>query len=46
MKPATKKPVAKKPSTPQQRAERRAKRWKKTGVSQSTVQWMRDNFML
>jgi hypothetical protein len=33
----------KKPATPQQLAERRAKRWRKTGVSESTVQWMRAN---
>lgn len=36
----------KKPATPQQRAERRAKRWRSTGVSERTVQWVRDNFML
>lgn len=35
-----------KPSTPEQRAARRAKRWRKTGVSEATVQWMKDNHML
>jgi hypothetical protein len=36
----------KKPSTPEQRKERRAKRWRATGVSESTVKWMRDSGML
>ncbi len=35
--------VQKKPSTPEQRKEQRARRWLKTGVRQSTVDWMRKN---
>jgi hypothetical protein len=35
-----------KPSTPEQRAKRRAAHWRKTGVSASTVAWMKDNGML
>jgi len=35
-----------KPSTPEQRAQRRANRWRKTGVSQSTINWMNERGML
>lgn len=35
-----------KPSTPEQRMKGRARHWKKTGVSDSTVKWMRDHGML
>lgn len=45
-KPEEKKSSGRKPSTPEQRKERRARHWLKTGVSQSTVDWMRKNGML
>lgn len=34
------------PSTPAQRQARRAKRWTRTGVSQNTIKWMKDNNLL
>jgi hypothetical protein len=35
-----------KPSTPASRQKARAKRWSKTGVSDATIKWMRDEGML
>lgn len=35
-----------KPSTPDQRMKARARHWRKTGVSDSTVEWMKKNGML
>jgi len=40
----TKKP--RKPSTPEQRRKRRAAHWRKTGVSENTINWMRENCFL
>lgn len=34
------------PSTPEKKQEARARRWRRTGVSASTVEWMRANHML
>ncbi len=39
-------PTKRKPSTPEKRKEQRAKRWRRTGVSEATVQWMRDTGLL
>ena len=43
---AKKKPAPKKPRTPEQREAARARRWRRTGVSESTVRWMKDMGML
>lgn len=45
-KSSVKKPRPRKPSTPEQRQKARARHWRKTGVSDRTLQWMKDNGML
>lgn len=45
-----KKKSVKKQMTPEQKVNKRkaarARHWRKTGVSEATIQWMRDNDML